>query len=132
MVCFEINEEASIAIQDVNETTRYIAKTYVPKKQRININSQDKTHAITAKQKEKKSSLLNTATTEHTAQTTQSTNRLEQKKEQRVNSITSTRMGKTRATGCREQERVITDQLSYGCGSKNIKYKNVARKITYL
>ena len=77
MVCFEINEEASIAIQDVNETTRYIAKTYVPKKQRININSQDKTHAITAKQKEKKSSLLNTATTEHTAQTTQSTNRLE-------------------------------------------------------
>ena len=126
MVCFEINEEANIAIQDVNETTRYKAKAYVPKKQRININSQDKTHAITAKQKEKKSNLMNTA------QTTQSTNRLEQKKEQRVNNITSTRMGKTRVAGCREQERVITDQLSYGCGSKNIKYKNVARKITYL
>ena len=78
------------------------------------------------------SNLLNTATTEHTAQTTQSTNGLEQKKEQRVNNITSTRMGRTRAAGCREQERVITDQLSYGCGSKNIKYKNVARKITYL
>ena len=102
MVCFETNEEANIAIQDLNETTRYIAKEYVPKKQRININSQDKTHAITAKQKEKKSNLLNTATTEHTAQTTQSTNGLEQNKEQRFNNIASTRMGKTRAAGCRE------------------------------
>ena len=49
MVCFETKEEANIAIQDLNETTRYIAKEYEPKKQRININSQDKTHTIIVK-----------------------------------------------------------------------------------
>ena len=57
MVCFETKEEANIAIQDLNETTRYIAKEYEPKKQRININSQDKTHTITAKEKEKRNRL---------------------------------------------------------------------------
>ena len=31
MVCFETKEEANIAIQDLNETTRYIAKEYEPK-----------------------------------------------------------------------------------------------------
>ena len=102
MVCFETKEEANIAIQDLNETTRYIAKEYEPKKQRININSQDKTHTITAKEKEQKRDLLKTATTEHTVQTKQSTNRSENK-EQRVNNITSTRMGKA-TTGCREQK----------------------------
>ena len=30
-------------------------------------------------------------------------------------------MGKARTTGSREQERVITDQLCYGCGSKEHK-----------
>ena len=79
MVCFETKEEANIAIQDLNETTRYIAKEYEPKKQRININSQDKTHTITAKVKEQKRNLLNTAITEHIAQITQSTNRSEEK-----------------------------------------------------
>ena len=49
MACFETKEEANIAIQDLNEITRYIAKEYEPKKQRININSQDKTDTITAK-----------------------------------------------------------------------------------
>ena len=38
-------------------------------------------------------------------------------------------MGKARTTGCREQERVITDHLCYGCGSK---YKSVTKRITYL
>ena len=71
MVCFETKEEANIAIQDPNQTTRYIAKEYEPKKQRIDINNQDKTHTITAKEKEQKSNLLNTVTTEHIAQTTQ-------------------------------------------------------------
>ena len=31
MVCFETKEEANIAIQDLNETTSYIAKEYEPK-----------------------------------------------------------------------------------------------------
>ena len=118
MVCFETKEEANIAIQDLNETTRYIAKEYEPKKQRININSQDKTHTIAAKEKEQKRIRLNTITTEHIAQTTQSTSRSEQKKGKRINNITSTRMGKARTTGSREQERMITDQLCYGCESK--------------
>ena len=104
-------EKTNIAIQDLNETTRYMAKEYELKKQRININSQDKTHTITAKEKEQKRDLLKTATTEHTVQTKQSTNRSENK-EQRVNNITSTRMGKA-TTGCREQKWVITDQLYY-------------------
>ena len=51
MVCFERKEEAIVAIQNLNETTRYIAKEYEPIKQRINISSQDKTHIITAKEK---------------------------------------------------------------------------------
>ena len=37
MVCLETKEEANTAIQDLNETTRYIVKEYEPKKQRINI-----------------------------------------------------------------------------------------------
>ena len=123
MVCFETKEEANIAIQDLNETTRY-----EPKKQRINVNSQDKTHTITAKEKEQKRNRLNTVTTEHMTQTTQSTNRSEQNKEKRVNKITSTRMGKARATGSREQERVITDQLCYGCGSKEHKIQKCNKK----
>ena len=52
MVCFETKEEANIAIQDLTETTRYIAKEYEPKKQRINISSEDNTHPITVKEKE--------------------------------------------------------------------------------
>ena len=123
MVCFETKEEANIAIQDLNETTRY-----EPKKQRINVNSQDKTHTITAKEKEQKRNPINTVTIEHITQTTQSTNRSEQNKEKRVNKITSTRMGKARATGSREQERVITDQLCYGCGSKEHKIQKCNKK----
>ena len=92
-------EKANIAIQDLNETTRYMAKEYELKKQRININSQDKTHTITAKEKEQKRNLLKTATTEHTAQTRQPTNRSENK-EQRVNNITSTRMAKATTHCC--------------------------------
>ena len=121
MVCFETKEDTSIAIQDLNETTRHIAKEYETQKKRMSINSQDKTHTITAKEKEQKRNLLNTVTNEHITQTTQSTNRSEQNKEKRVNKVTSTRTGKERATGSREQERVITDQLCYGCGSKEHK-----------
>ena len=43
-----------MAIQDLNQTSRYIAKEYEPKKQRIKTNSQDKTHGITAKEKKQK------------------------------------------------------------------------------
>ena len=121
MVCFETKEEPNTAIQGLNETTRYIAKEYEPKKQRKNIDKQEKIHTNTAKEKEQKSKLLNTVTTEHIAQTAQSTNRSEQNKEQGVNNIITTRMGKGRTTGCREQERVITDHLCYGCGSKEHK-----------
>ena len=39
MVCFETKEEANIAIQDLNETTRCITKEYEPKKQSINIDN---------------------------------------------------------------------------------------------
>ena len=81
MVCFEIKEETNIAIQDLNEATRYIAMEYDPKKQRIKINSQDKTRTIIAKEKEQKSSLLNKVTTEHIGQTMQSRTRSEQNKE---------------------------------------------------
>ena len=123
MVCFETKEEANIAIQDLNETTRY-----EPKKQRINVNSQDKTHTITAKEKEQKRNLLNTVTTEQIAETTQSTNRSEQNREKRVNNITSTRMGKARTTDSREQERVITDQLCYKYGSKEHKIQKCNKK----
>ena len=71
-------------------------------------------------------------TTEHIAQTTQSTNGSEQNKEKRFNNITSTRVCKARTTGGREQERVITDQLCYAMDvdQKNIKYKNITRKVT--
>ena len=75
MVCFETKEEANIAIQDLNETTRYIAKEYEPQKQRMNINSQDKTHTIAAKENEQKRNPLNTVTIEHITQTIQSTNK---------------------------------------------------------
>ena len=63
MVCFETKEEANAAIQGLNETTRYIAKEYEPKKQRINIGNQEKIHTNTAKEKEQESKLLNTVTT---------------------------------------------------------------------
>ena len=59
MICLEIKEEANTAIQDLNETTRYIAKEY---------DNQDKIHINTAEEKEQKSNLLNTVTTEHIAQ----------------------------------------------------------------
>ena len=124
MMCFETKEEANIAIQDLNETTRYIAKEHEPQKQRMDINGQDITHTITAKEKEQKRNPINTVTIEHITQTT---NRSEQNKEKRVNKIT-TRMGKARATGSREQERVITDQLCYGCGSKEHKIQKCNKK----
>ena len=41
-------------------------------------------------------------------------------------------MGKARSTGSREQERVITDQLCYECGSKQHKIQNVKKKVTHL
>ena len=37
-------------------------------------------------------------------------------------------MGKARTTGSREQERVITDQLCYGCGSKEHKIQKCNKK----
>ena len=82
---------------------------------------------IQQKEKEKKSNLLNTVTTEHIAQTTQSTNKSEQNKEQGVNNII-TRMGKRITTACREQEKVITDQLCYGCGSKEHEIQKCNKK----
>ena len=71
MVCFETKGEANIAIQDLNETPRYIAKECESQKQRMDINSQDKTHTITAKEKEQKKNPINTVTIEHITQTTQ-------------------------------------------------------------
>ena len=68
------------------------------------------------------------ATTGHIAQTTQSTTISEQNKEQRANNIITTRTGKGRTTECREQERVITDQLCYGCGSKEHKEQKCKKK----
>ena len=41
-------------------------------------------------------------------------------------------MGKSRATSSRKQERVITDQLCYGCGSKEHKIQKCNKKATYL
>ena len=70
---------------------------------------------------------MNIVTPEHITQATQSTNRSEQNKEKRVNNITSTRMDKVRTTGCREKERVITDQLCYGCGSKEHKIQECTK-----
>ena len=37
-------------------------------------------------------------------------------------------MGNARTTGCREQKRVITDQLCYGCGSKEHKIQKRERR----
>ena len=37
-------------------------------------------------------------------------------------------MGKARATGSREQGKVITDQLCYGCGSKEHKIQKYNKK----
>ena len=37
-------------------------------------------------------------------------------------------MGKTRTTGFRKQKRVITDQLCYGCGSKELKIQKCNKK----
>ena len=68
------------------------------------------------------------ATTGHIAQTTPSTTTSEQNKEQRANNIIATRTGKGRTTECREQERVITDQLCYGCGSKEHKIQKCNKK----
>ena len=51
MVCFETKEEGKTAIQDLNETTRHIAKEYEPKKQRINFDNQEKAHTNTSKEK---------------------------------------------------------------------------------
>ena len=34
MLCFETQEGANAEIQDLNETTRYIAKKYAPKKRK--------------------------------------------------------------------------------------------------
>ena len=116
MVCFETKEETYTKIQDLNEPTRHMAKEYDPTKQRINTDHQKKIHTNTVKEKEQKSNLLNTVTTEHIAQT----NKSEQNKKQTVNNIV-TSIGKGRTTGCREQERMITDQLCYGCGSKEDK-----------
>ena len=66
-----------------------------------------------------KSKLLNRVTTEYIPQTTQLTNISEQDKDEGVNNIIITRTGKERTTGCREQERMITDHLRYRCGLKN-------------
>ena len=68
----------------------------------------------------------------NTAQTTQSTNRSEQNKEQEVSNIATTKMGKARTTGCREQERAITDQLCYDMDQRNLKCENVTRRITFV
>ena len=77
------------------------------------------------KRKKQKSNQLNTVSTEHIAQTTQSTNKSEENKEQRANNTITTRTDKWRTTGCREQERRITDPLCYGCGSKEHKIKKM-------
>ena len=69
---------------------------------------------------------MKTVTSEHIAQTTQSTDRSEQNKAQRVNNIITKGMGKTRTTG--SKERVITDQLCYGCGSKEHKIRKCNKK----
>ena len=41
-------------------------------------------------------------------------------------------MGKARTTGCREQERAITDQLCYDMDQRNLKCENVTRRITFV
>ena len=128
MVCFETKEETNTAIQHLNETTRYIPKEYEPKKQRINIENTEKIHTNSAKEEEQKSKLLNTATTEHIVKTTQSTIYQNKIKSKVFNNIIITRTGKERTTGYREQERVITDQLCYGCGSKEHKIQKCNMK----
>ena len=67
MVCLETKEEANTAIQDLNETTRYIAKEYEPKKQRINIEKNWKnSHQYSERTKDQ--------TTEHSRHWTHSPN----------------------------------------------------------
>ena len=78
MVCFETKEEANTAIQDLNETTRYTVKKYEPKTKRKNVDNQDKIYTNKPEESEQEGNQLNTVTTEHIAQTTQSTNRSEQ------------------------------------------------------
>ena len=51
MVCFETKKEANAAIQDLNETPRYISKENEHKKQKINIDNQNKINANTEKEK---------------------------------------------------------------------------------
>ena len=79
MVWFE-TQEANTSIQDLNETTSYISKEYEPRKQRINIDNQDKIHTNRAKEKEQP-----TQHSQHWAHSPKnSTNRSEQNKEQRI------------------------------------------------
>ena len=54
MVCFEKKEKANTVIQELNETTMYIAKKYKPKKQRINIDKIEKITTIQQKKKDKR------------------------------------------------------------------------------
>ena len=53
MVCFEIKEETNTASQDLNETTRYIANKYEPKKQRISIDKQEHSHQYSRRKRTK-------------------------------------------------------------------------------
>ena len=67
MVWFE-TQEANASIQDLNETTSYIAKEYEPRKQRKILTTKIK---FTPIEQKKKSNLLNIVNTEHVAQTIQ-------------------------------------------------------------
>ena len=62
---------------DLNETTRYTAKEYEPKKGKT-IDKQDNIHINRAKEKVQKSKQMNTDTTKHIAPKTQSKNRSEE------------------------------------------------------
>ena len=73
MVCFETKKEANAAIQDLNETPRYISKEYERKKQMINIDNQNKIHTNTAKENNQRAtystqSPLNTKPKQHNQQ----------------------------------------------------------------
>ena len=59
MACFETKQEANATIQDLNETTRYIAKEY---KRVKSLKSKEK---IRVKETEQKSNPLNAVTTEN-------------------------------------------------------------------
>ena len=67
MVCFETKEEANPAIQDLNETTRYVDKEY----KRFKSQESKKQRKNQSEGKEQKSNKLNAVTTENIAQTTQ-------------------------------------------------------------